>query len=135
MTTSHRFGPFSVVLSALVVAASGVLLSPTPAALGTSPAQAARIVELGPLSFEANIGQADASVEFFAHAGRSSLSLRSDGTVATFLDGGAQTASAVTMTLVGGSAAPEAEGLEPLARRTHYFLGNDPSNWHTNAPH
>ena len=114
MTISHRLVKFSLVLSALLVVASGVLLSPTPAALGTRPAQDARTFELAPLSFEANIGQADASVEFFAHAGRSSLWLRSDGTVAAFLEGGAPTASAMDMTLVGGSAAPEAEGLEPL---------------------
>lgn len=133
MTISHRLAKFSFALAALLVGASGVLLSPTPP--GRGPGHHVRAIDPRPLSFEANIGQADASVEFFAHTGRSSLSLRSNGTVAASVEGGAPSASAVTMTLVGGSTAPKAEGLEPLARRTHYFLGNDPSNWYTNAAH
>jgi hypothetical protein len=38
------------------------------------------------------------------------------------------------MQLVGANPAAPAAGLEPLVTRVNYFLGSDPSGWHTNVP-
>ena len=34
-----------------------------------------------------------------------------------------------------GVRTPHPKGLHKLSGKSHYFLGNDPSNWHTNVPH
>ena len=38
------------------------------------------------------------------------------------------------MQLVGASATPQVVGLDPLPGTTNYFIGNDPSQWHTDIP-
>ena len=36
--------------------------------------------------------------------------------------------------LLGASVAPQVEGQEELPGKIHYFVGNDPDNWHRNIP-
>ena len=50
-------------------------------------------------------------------------------------DRGASEPVEASMKLLGAHRSPRATGLEPLRRRTHYFLGNDPAAWRTNVPH
>ncbi len=38
------------------------------------------------------------------------------------------------MQLVGGSPAAKFEGLDPLPGKVNYYMGNDPSRWHTGVP-
>ncbi|HLJ96277.1 MAG TPA: SBBP repeat-containing protein, partial [Gemmataceae bacterium] len=40
----------------------------------------------------------------------------------------------VTMHLIGSSAAVQPIGQDPLETRTNYFIGNDPTKWHTDIP-
>ena len=39
------------------------------------------------------------------------------------------------MYLAGANSEAAAEGLEPLAARSHYLRGKDPSEWQTDVPH
>src|SRR5262249_36239576 len=38
------------------------------------------------------------------------------------------------MSLVGGNSAPAVVGLDQQIGRSNYFIGNDPSQWHTDIP-
>jgi hypothetical protein len=38
------------------------------------------------------------------------------------------------MQLLGVNPAPQVAGLEELPGKAHYFIGNDPHKWRTNAP-
>ena len=103
------------------------------------------------LSFEKNLGQTRESVDFTARgrryaatlqAGSYSLALRTGGGAKpprwtlSALKRFSQPSSAswvISMYLIGAEAA--AEGLEPLAARSHYLRGKDPGQWRTDVPH
>jgi len=113
-----------------------------------------------PLSFEANVGQADSSVHFLAHGSGYDLYLTGTEAVMVLsqkaadpvgrvsnpsgLDGpgckpvlpteGTTPSTVVRMQVVGGNPAPAAVGLDPLPDQVNYFLGNDPVQWHTHIP-
>jgi hypothetical protein len=141
------------------------------------------------LSFEANVGQADASVQFLAHGPGYGLYLTGTEAVMVLQQGsriGNQASaieqataiptrsasegpsynmpsfdtsalsplptrsvsegltsltpapqpltppSIVRMQLLGGNATPRVMGEDPLPGKVNYFLGNDPSHWHSN---
>jgi hypothetical protein len=42
--------------------------------------------------------------------------------------------SVLSMQLVGANAAPQVVGLDQLPGTSNYFIGNDPTEWHTNVP-
>jgi hypothetical protein len=108
-----------------------------------------------PLSFEANLGQTDAQVQFMARGsgyalfltpGEAVLSLQkpagsesspaarnSRAAVAGPEADGAASA-VLRMQVVGGNVDAPAAGLGELPGRVNYFLGNDPSRWHTDVP-
>jgi hypothetical protein len=97
-----------------------------------------------PLSFEANQGQTAAPVNYLARGsgyalfltpGAAALSLQKPA--AANLGPGAAPApegDVLRMQLVGASATPQVVGLDQLPGTTNYFIGNDPSQWHTNVP-
>ena len=106
-----------------------------------------------PLSFEANVGQVEAPVHYLSRGPGYGVFLtpteavlvvqRPTASVAADSRPG-QTAhppvplNAATLRLqfVGaqGRTAPPI-GRDPLPGQSHYFLGNDPSKWHTQVPH
>ncbi|MGA9509712.1 MAG: choice-of-anchor D domain-containing protein [Candidatus Sulfotelmatobacter sp.] len=101
-----------------------------------------------PIIFEANQGQTDRQVKFISHgtgykafltAGAIILSLHPDR------GGEVQARSAATssnppisttlqLKLVGAAQNPAIVGEDPLPGRVNYFIGRDPSQWHTNIP-
>ncbi|HZI17027.1 MAG TPA: SBBP repeat-containing protein [Pyrinomonadaceae bacterium] len=91
-----------------------------------------------PLSFEANHGQTDASVNFLARGAGYAIFLQP--TEAVFVlnkgaDAAAEPASpAVLRMRLAGANASEAEGLDELGGRVNYLVGNDPSRWRTGVP-
>ena len=105
------------------------------------------------LSFEKNLGQTHESVDFTArgrryaatlHAGSYSLALRTGGGgkpprwTLSPLERFARPPSTpwvISMYLAGANSEAAAEGLEPLAARSHYLRGKDPSEWLTDVPH
>jgi hypothetical protein len=95
---------------------------------------AASLVNL-PLSFEPNVGQADAAVRYLTHGSGYALSLTDRGALLDLHRAGAGGQDAqLRMQLVGGSATPALLGLDPQAGHSNYLIGNDPSKWHTDVP-
>ncbi len=83
-----------------------------------------------PVSFEANAGQVDPEVRFLARARGFRAFLLDAGAVFALPGGGA-----VRMEFEGVRAGAAARGARPLAARSHYLLGNDPSAWVRDVPH
>src|SRR5258708_7254539 len=110
-----------------------------------------------PLAFEPNRGQSGRDVQFLARGVGYTVFLTPDGAVITLQRGSVRTEpqpagwvgdprarqaqpdiprrGAVSMTLLGGTRpAPAPVGLETLPGQRHYFIGNDPTQWHTHVP-
>jgi hypothetical protein len=104
-----------------------------------------------PLFFEPNHGQTDPSVRFLSHSGRHSLYLTDDATIITMVAGKIQKGqnfatvnppnpdksdklveSAVRIRMVGANPHPTMTGLDPLAARVNYLVG-DKANFHRNV--
>src|SRR6266404_576875 len=78
-----------------------------------------------PLSFEPNIGQSDPAVRFIAHASGTTFYLtRSEVVSGEF-----------RIKLMGRNPAREIAGVERVAGKSNYFIGNDPAKWKTDVPH
>jgi hypothetical protein len=106
-----------------------------------------------PLSFEANQGQTDSQVKFLSRGNGYSLFLTDKAAVLALTKADPALANkpgpvgkaaakpaapaktdVVRMELAGASLATKVEGTEPLPGTANYFIGNDPSKWHTNVP-
>lgn len=107
-----------------------------------------------PLSFEANHGQWDASVQFVTRGGGHALFLTPGEAVLSLRTAAVKdqrnrdrftqhkpfdspspiSQSVVRMTFAGADAKAEMVGLEPLPGIVNYFIGDDPSKWRTNIP-
>jgi len=125
---------------------SGVLASAFPpsttARKAASKAQPDARALLGqlPLIFEPNQGQADGSVKFVSRGSGYSLYLNSTGAVLAMRtasqekSGSVPGVESVRMTLVGANPKAVVAGSERLPGISNYFIGNDPSKWHTGIP-
>jgi hypothetical protein len=88
-----------------------------------------------PLSFEANQGQTDPAVKFLSRGGSYNLFLTSSGAVLQLRGNTKGNEGAVLrMKLLGANEHPMARGENELEGKANYFIGNDPSRWHTNVP-
>src|SRR5206468_6919883 len=85
-----------------------------------------------PMSFEANEGQADASVKFLARGRGYTLFLNSTQSVLCLRRSAAE--AVLRMSVMGGNPHPQIESLDPLPGRVNYFAGADPQRWRTNIP-
>lgn len=133
---------------------------PDPAASAPPQASPARLVpSYGklPLGFEPNDGQADGRVKFLSRGPRYMLFLTPDGAVLA-LEKASQRAkvegqkfpvpkpesrtpnragrsrAVLRMKLLGANRAPQVAGADELPGKANYFIGSDPSRWHTNLP-
>ncbi len=117
-----------------------------PATLGSTTAS--RFGNL-PLYFEANRGQTDEQVGFFARGRDHTVYLRGDGATLALSDGSTTLNSSplirsratngatvrfVRMTIEGANPSPASSGLEQLSGRVNYLLGNNPSQWQRGVP-
>jgi len=93
--------------------------------LAALPAAAAGL----PFSFERNVGQTDAQVEFLSRGRGYTLFLTADGAVMA-LD-----RSVLALRLAGASPAPEVSGADPLPGTSHYYGRAEESGWVGHAPH
>ena len=134
MASSSHIERFGLAVCLLFVAGACLLQIPRPATTVSDQLPVGRTIGPAPPSFEENIGQADSSAAFLTAASGVPLRLTADGGLAS-LRTTSGTTSTARMRLAGGNPTPEAETLEPLAQRTHYFIGNDSSAWRTNVPH
>jgi len=88
-----------------------------------------------PLSFEANQGQTDPHVNFLSRGSAYTLFLTSGEAVLSLRPDEKHDAGAVLwMRLLGAKKHLPVHGRDELAGKTNYFIGRDPSKWHTNVP-
>ncbi len=114
---------------------------------------ATRKIDGMPIYFERNDGQTDPRVKFLSHSGRYSLFLTEDSTVISLIGGevrkGPEIAtfnphslgttdglveSAVRIRMVDANPHPVISGMDQLAGRVNYLIGNDPTKFHRNVP-
>jgi hypothetical protein len=86
-----------------------------------------------PLTFEINQGQTDGAVKFLSRGRGYSLFLTPAG-AALRLKGKQDQASVVRWQTAGGNRNPRMIGESQVATKSNYFIGNDPSKWHTEVP-
>ena len=105
-----------------------------------------------PMSFEPNVGQANAEVRFLARANGFTMLLDSKGATMALAapsstsspppKGVAYTqpsvlsrqSSILSLQLVAANPAAQLVGEDALPARSNYFIGSDPAQWHTNVP-
>ncbi|ETX07607.1 MAG: hypothetical protein ETSY2_10265 [Candidatus Entotheonella gemina] len=101
---------------------------------GSHPADASQRITAAylalPLAFEANQGQVrHPSVDFLTRG--SGYTVFFTHGHATLILHAAEPAQVLRLNLVGAHANPEGMGRRPLAHRSHYLLGRDPTAWQT----
>ena len=107
-----------------------------------------------PLAFEANQGQTDPQVRYISRGqgyqlfltpaeavlelrqpkpANAQLNVRGDikATIAALKS---REASVLRLQFAGANAAPKVLGIDQLPGKTNYFVGNNPSKWHTGVP-
>ena len=95
------------------------------------PATAPAVADT-PFSFEENVGQTDESVRYLAR-GRGYALFLSDNEAVLALRG-EERSELLRMRVVDGEPR-EISGVQALAGRSNYFIGNNPEGWHTNVSH
>ena len=91
------------------------------------------LIPLLPLSFEENRGQADDKVKFITRGDRHSMYLTATESVMIFAGNRRTLTTALKMKFVGGDDAARVIGIERLAGKSNYLIGNDPEKWRTNV--
>jgi hypothetical protein len=87
-----------------------------------------------PLAFEVNVGQTDPRVHYLARGSGMQVFLTDAG--ATFSlgrPGDPTVRDAFSLGFDGANPAPQFYGQQPLDSRSNYFVGSDPSGWHTDV--
>lgn len=112
---------------------------PIPSAAAVNSSATNKAVNSLPLRFEANRGQTDPQVKFFARGQGYDLYLTpSEAVVATREDGDEerrrQSSSALRMKLIGSNAEPLIRGIGEAPSRSNYFIGRDSVKWRPNVP-
>ena len=87
-----------------------------------------------PLSFEANQGQADASVDFVARGPGYALSLTPGAAVLGLHAPQATVGESVRLSFHDANTKAQAAGVDKAVGVSNYFIGSDPSHWHTGVP-
>ncbi len=126
-----RFGALASVVLLIVLSSGETARAYTLLPTGAAP-QAAAFGRL-PLQFERNEGQAAAQVRFLAHGRGFNLSLATDAAVLALSPTTDQTGAPalVRIQFAGADSAPEVEGLGALPGTVNYYVGRDPSRWHS----
>ena len=107
-----------------------------------------------PMQFEPNEGQTDSRVKFISRGNGYSLFLTANEAVLSLRKSGGEAPKAaslapsmehvkptpqakgavIQLALEGANSQPQVTGQDPLPGHVNYFLGKDPSEWHTNIP-
>ena len=114
--------------------------NPQPAGKLSPPSWLKTVGRL-PLSFEANEGEMDPRARFVSRGNAYTLFLTSTEAVLVLRQGvghgkdsGKAVPVVVRMHLAGANPAPHLAESDELPGKSNYFLGNDPSQWHTGIP-
>jgi hypothetical protein len=145
--------PYFLLAIAITVGIATVTKDATtalPVAPGHSNDRWAQLYAALPMSFEANRGQSNPSVDFLSRGKGYTLFLTGREAVLTLkapagasrpsADGkppantATHAASVVQMQLLGSNPSPRSSGSNQLPGIANYFIGKDPSKWRTNVP-
>src|SRR5579863_1902565 len=101
-----------------------------------SPRKADSVAGYGnlPLAFEVNQGQANSDVQFLARRGGYALFLTATDAVLKLNAGKRQEPSFLRLKLADANEKLSVTGSDELPGKINYFIGKDPSQWHTNIP-
>ena len=142
------------------IAKSDTLVSPLALADPATRSKVAEAYNRAPLSFEENLGQADARVKFLSRGNGYNLFLTSTEAMFAFskarklahgkritekagsmnepIDSRSQIGNskvaALRISLVGADKAARVQGTHELPGKNNYFIGNDSKKWRTNVP-
>jgi hypothetical protein len=113
-----------------------------PTAKTRSNSHGAQIYAALPLSFEANRGQTDPSVNFLSQGRGFTLFLTGREAVLALKSPSSapkgqkppSSGSAIRLQLLGANPHAIVTGRDELPGKANYFIGNDPSKWRTNVP-
>ena len=122
-------------LALLVGALANGMSSNVLAAADPTPAAAQRASIAGlPLNFEQNLGQAPQQVQYLAHGPAYTIAITEQGAALTVGNEARNAASpqVIRLRVRGANHASIPTAEDPLPGRVNYFIGNDPSRWHTN---
>ena len=121
-------------LTLLVGALANGASSGNALAAETTPSMAQRASLAGlPLNFERNLGQASKEVQYLAHGPSYAIELTEQGAALAFSSQTSKAAKAIRLRVQGADHASIPAAEEPLPGRVNYFIGNDPSKWHTDV--
>src|SRR5580693_1210890 len=121
-------------LTLLVGALANGASSGNALAAETTPSMAQRASLAGlPLNFERNLGQAPEEVQYLAHGPSYAIELTEQGAALAFSSQTSKAAKAIRLRVQGADHASIPAAEEPLPGRVNYFIGNDPSKWHTDV--
>jgi hypothetical protein len=115
------------------------VLNPIPTPAKSSPVTLTQYGQV-PLAFEPNVGQTDQQVKFMARGSGYGLFLTPTEAVLSLGHSAAKKncanniISVVRMSLMGSQVNPVMQGIEPLPGKSHYIIGNNPTNWRRNVP-
>ncbi len=107
-----------------------------PTAPPTSPAAQSVSIAGLPLNFEPNSGQAPGEVQFLAHGPAYAIAITEEGAALSLgrSTRASESPEVIRLRVHRASQAAMATAEDPLPGRVNYFIGNDPSGWHTNIP-
>jgi uncharacterized protein (TIGR03437 family) len=89
-------------------------------------------VSLEQVTFEQNVGQTDPRVKYIGHAPNETLWLTSEGATLGLSMKSRQ--AVLKLRFEGASHEPKISAEEPRPGVSNYFIGSDPSRWHSNVP-
>jgi hypothetical protein len=87
-----------------------------------------------PLAFQANQGQAPATVNYVAQGGGYSVDLTAQQAVVALSPADPAAGTTLTMKLLGANPSAPPTASDGLVTRVNYLIGSDPGQWHTNVP-
>lgn len=136
---AHHSAPRAVINQTHLTSASASLQQPiTSAPLTLSGAKSANKMKAAetfahlPLRFEANHGQTDDAVKFISRGPGYNLFLTSSEAVLSMPADDHE--AVLRMKMVGSNPSAKISGVDELPGKSNYFIGNDPSQWHSDVP-
>jgi hypothetical protein len=85
-----------------------------------------------PISFERNVGQAPSRYDFVARGEGFGMAIEPTGVTLSL--GAEGSPDLVRMDILEANRFADPDALDPLPGHVNYFVGNDPSKWHSNVP-
>ncbi|MCP5119531.1 MAG: hypothetical protein GY953_52695, partial [bacterium] len=88
-----------------------------------------------PLAFEPNVGQTKPGIDFFSRGPGYGVYLTAREALLVRAEPVSGERDVVRLALDGANARARPSAEKPLPGKSHYLLGNQPSEWHTDVPH